>query len=151
MKEKFSNPISDLCEITTLFGNVYSDYAKKFNIHYNELACFYCLYKEGECTQKYICQEWLLPKQTVHTLCKSLMEKGLLETVAHQGDQREKRLMLTAAGKAAAAPMVEPLLAAENQAIETFGGSRTAALVKELRALQQLFAALAAHATAKER
>lgn len=138
--ENLSNPISELWETTTLFGNAYTDYAKKFNIHYNELACFYSLYKEGSCTQKHICQEWLLPKQTVNTLCKALMDKGYIETVAHDGDQREKRLILTAEGRAAAAAMVVPLLAAENKAVEAFSAARTAALVNEFRALQQLFA-----------
>lgn len=136
----FAHPIAELWEITSLFGRVYNGYAKQFNLNENELACFYSLCKAGACTQKHICEEWLLSKQTVSALCKALMNKGYVEAVPHEGDQREKLLTLTDAGRAAAEPMIAPLLAAENAAIEAFGSERAAALVHEFRALQQLLA-----------
>lgn len=133
------NPILELWATTTQFGNVYDDYVKRFNFNYNELACFYSLYVFGQCTQKQICNEWVLPKQTINTLCKSFMEQGLIQIVPHTGDKREKLLSLTDKGKEIAKPMIEPLLTIEQQTITNFGNQRITTLVDEFRALQTTF------------
>lgn len=133
------NPILELWAITTQFGNVYDDYVKRFNFNYNELSCFYSLYVFGQCTQKQICNEWALPKQTINTLCKSFMEQGLIQIVPHTGDKREKLLTLTENGKEIAKPMIEPLLDIEQQAIANFGNERALKLVKEFKAFQENF------------
>ena len=133
------NPILELWATTTAFGNVYDDYVKRFDFNYNELACFYSLYVFGECTQKQICNEWALPKQTVNTLCKSFITQGLIKIVPHTGDKREKLMTLTDKGQEIAKPMIEPLLEIEKQAIVNFGNERSLNLVKEFQAFQENF------------
>ena len=134
-----NNPILSLWATTTLFGNVYDDYIKRFHFNYNELACFYSLYVFGQCTQKQICNEWVLPKQTINTLCKSFIAQGLIEIVPHTGDKREKVLSLTDKGKQIAKPMIEPLLEIEKQAVKNFGDERMQKLVNEFQEFQLTF------------
>ena len=59
----------------------------------------------GICTQKQICDEWSLSKQTVFSICKGLIDKGLLELHQSRQDRRERLLKLTPAGLAHAMPV----------------------------------------------
>ena len=67
----------------------------------------YTLATEGSRTQKYIGEEWSLPKQTVSGTCKTLAEQGLLTFHESEQDKRERLLSLTEQGKEYAAPLVQ--------------------------------------------
>lgn len=58
--------------------SAFDQWIKQQNTNYNTLAVLYTLATEGSRTQKYIGEEWSLPKQTVSGTCKTLAEQGLL-------------------------------------------------------------------------
>lgn len=99
----------------------------KLGLGYNHYAVLYSLAsaENGQCTQKQICDEWLLPKQTVFNVCKEYKEKGWIEFSESAVDKREKIMRLTEAGKAQA----EPVWTATNQLSEKtfalFGKKKT--------------------------
>ncbi len=64
----------------------------KLGLGYNHFAVLYSLVaaENGQCTQKQICDEWLLPKQTVFNVCKEYKEKGWIEFSESAVDKREK-------------------------------------------------------------
>lgn len=89
----------------------------------------------GICTQKQICDEWSLSKQTVFSICKGLMEKGLLELHESSRDRRERLLQLTPAGITHAEPLVRRARAFGQAVFQTFGQDRAARLLAEMDAL----------------
>lgn len=58
--------------------SAFDQWIKQQNTNYNTFAVLYTLATEGSRTQKYIGEEWSLPKQTVSGTCKTLAEQGLL-------------------------------------------------------------------------
>lgn len=87
--------------------SAFDQWIKQQNTNYNTLAVLYTLATEGSRTQKYIGEEWSLPKQTVSGTCKTLAEQGLLTFHESEQDKRERLLSLTEQGKESAAPLVQ--------------------------------------------
>lgn len=80
---------------------------QKFSLNYNHFAVLYYLAgaENGQCTQKQICDEWYMPKQTVFNICKEFREKGWIEFYPSSTDKRERIMQLTNAGKLQAEPV----------------------------------------------
>ncbi|STZ64036.1 MarR family [Moraxella lacunata] len=112
-------------QITSAIHQSYSDYAKKFNLNYNELVVLQGLFCEKNCTQTHICTTWALPKQTVHNICKKYIELGLIDVLDNPADKRTKLFALNAKGREFALPIIEPLLALEQACVAEFGETRT--------------------------
>ena len=78
--------------------SAFDQWIKQQNTNYNTFAVLYTLATEGSRTQKYIGEEWSLPKQTVSGTCKTLAEQGLLTFHESEQDKRERLLSLTELG-----------------------------------------------------
>lgn len=76
--------------------SAFDQWIKQQNTNYNTFAVLYTLATEGSRTQKYIGEEWSLPKQTVSGTCKTLAEQGLLTFHESEQDKRERLLSLRA-------------------------------------------------------
>lgn len=107
----------------------------KLGLGYNHYAVLYSLAaaENGQCTQKQICDEWCLPKQTVFNVCKEYKEKGWIEFSESAVDKREKILRLTADGKAKAEPIWAATHQLSDKVFAKFGKRKT----------EQLFALMA--------
>lgn len=79
----------------------------KLGLGYNHYAVLYSLAssENGLCTQKFICDEWHLPKQTVFNICKEYKAKDWIEFSESTIDKREKIMQLTELGKRQADPI----------------------------------------------
>lgn len=69
------------------------------------------------CTQKQICEEWIMPKQTVSTILKTLEHAGYIYHSPSATDGRSKIIRLTDAGRAYIHPIVGTLLNAEHHTL----------------------------------
>lgn len=114
-----------------------NQWINKLGLSYNHFAVLYCLAnaQDGQCTQKHICDEWYLPKQTVFNICKEYKEKGWIEFSESPTDKREKILHLTQTGQAYAEPILQKTQTISEQAFAKFGDKKT----KQLFALMQEF------------
>lgn len=137
--ETHKTQLAVLADIGTALDDAFTDYAKAQGVPLSELQVLYSLYTHESQTQKQIGDEWALPKQTVHTLCKALIEKNYVAIVPHDGDKREKRLMLTVSGRVWAQTVVQPLLDLERETEQLFGAARLQKLIDEFTVLQQVF------------
>ncbi|OOR98087.1 MarR family transcriptional regulator [Haemophilus paracuniculus] len=114
---------------------------EKWGLGYNHFAVLYSLAsaEQGQCTQKQICDEWYLPKQTVFNICKAYKEKGWIEFYESPTDKRERLMRLTEQGK----PHVLPIYHASEQLSERvftkFGKKKTAQLFALLSELGELY------------
>ncbi len=76
--------------------HLYEQWAKRFDLTSHAMFVLYCIAQgEGRCTQKQICEQLLLPKQTVHTILNGFERKGWLVRQVMELDKRNKNLMLT--------------------------------------------------------
>lgn len=103
------------------FRGVYSTWSKKHGISYNEMLVLYTIRDHGFCTQKQICDSYLLPRQTMNNVIRDMRERGLLTISSENCVGREKAFVLTDSGRAYAAPLLDSLNKIEKQAIERIG------------------------------
>lgn len=57
---------------------VYADWSRRHNINYNEMLVLYTIRENGYCTQKQVCDNYLLPRQTIHNVISRMREQGYL-------------------------------------------------------------------------
>ena len=57
---------------------VYSMWAKNNNVSYNRMLVLYTIREFGFCTQKQICDSYLLPRQTVNHVISEMKKDGIL-------------------------------------------------------------------------
>ncbi len=117
--------LGDMNQAIIKFRGVYSAWSKKHNISYNEMLVLYTIRDNGFCTQKQICESYLLPRQTMNYVMNDMRARGLL-AVSRDNDLthragREKRFVLTEKGKEYAGPLLDSLTKIERQAVERIG------------------------------
>lgn len=114
---------------------------KKMGLNYNHFAVLYSLATSpnGQATQKQICDEWLLPKQTVFNICKSYKEQGWILLNESSGDKRERPIQLSEVGKQRAEPLVKTMNQLSEQVFFQFGEEKTDQLFALLTEFSQIF------------
>ena len=112
------------------FRGVYAAWSKKHEISYNEMLVFYTIRDNGFCTQKQICDSYLLPRQTMNHVFAKLCADGIIEVSAEYSAGREKAFVLTERGQAYAEPLTASLNLVEEKAIELMGTERIQAMTR---------------------
>ena len=87
-RDQFMNQLDQLGMRISHIDSAFDQWIKQQNTNYNTFAVLYTLATEGSHTQKYIGEEWSLPKQTVSGTCKTLAEQGLLTFHESEQDKR---------------------------------------------------------------
>ena len=112
------------------FRGVYAVWSKKHEISYNEMLVFYTIRDNGFCTQKQICDSYLLPRQTMNHVFTKLCADGIIEASSEHGTGREKAFILTDKGRTYAAPLMDSLNRVEEKAIELMSEERICAMTE---------------------
>ena len=112
------------------FRGVYAAWSKKHEISYNEMLVFYTIRDNGFCTQKQICDSYLLPRQTMNHVFAKLCEDGIIEVSSEHSIGREKAFILTDKGRTYAVPLIDSLNRVEDKAIELMGRERIRAMTE---------------------
>ena len=88
-----------------------------FSVSKSAMMIIWSLYDFGRpCTQKEICNDWLVNKQTVNSAAKKLAEEGIIDIAPSPENSREKLLIFTEKGKFLAMRTVRKLIEAERNA-----------------------------------
>lgn len=103
---------------------VYSQWAKRMGVNYNRMLVFYTIRDYGYCTQKQMCDQYLLPRQTMNNIVTALCREGLLTEDPARRQGREKVYILTEAGADYSARHLASLNAVEERAAQIFGTER---------------------------
>lgn len=119
------------------FRGWYAAWAKAHGISYHELLVLYTIRDQGYCTQKQICDSYLLPRQTMNHVFLDLRKRGLLEPSPQHGVGREKAFVLSAQGEEYARPLLESLNRVEQRTLDTFGKERIRAMAQDVLAYGQ--------------
>ena len=75
---------------------VYSVWAKKNKVSYNRMLVLYTIREYGSCTQKQVCDSYMLPRQTVNHVITEMRKEGILAVSEEMSRGKEKALVLTA-------------------------------------------------------
>lgn len=121
MKKEYWEQVSALGRYFGQINELYNIWAKQHGLSYNKLAVFYTLVSQGSATQRQICQEWGISKQTLSTICKELEKEGIITSVVIPQDKREKQIQFTEAGSAMIAPLIKELQVLERNTLKIIG------------------------------
>lgn len=110
------------------FRGIYSLWSSTFGISYHEMLVLYTIREHGFCTQKQICDSYLLPRQTMNNVISGLRNQGILEVNPALNIGREKAFVLTEYGTAHMAPILKALNDFEIRAVELLGAEKLEAL-----------------------
>lgn len=83
---------------TSKMDGLYYLWGKKTGISENMLTLMYALNDDETHTQKQICEQFSIPKTTINTIVKDLIEKGLI-TFENGENLKEKNIALTKKGR----------------------------------------------------
>lgn len=119
---------------------LYSDFAKQEGISYNKSAILISIFDYEEVTQRKICAEWGLPKQTVSTLCKSFEQDGFIAYKATSNDNREKYLVMTEKRRTEFQSLMNKLNAVESYAFQKMGKEQVELMLNGMKQFSQAFA-----------
>ena len=114
------------------FRAIYFEWSRRHNISYHEMLVLYTIRENGYCTQKQICDNYLLPKQTIHNIISNMRENGILIYDESLSVSREKVFVLSEKGRKYAAPFLESLDLVESGAMEILGKEKLNKLIELL-------------------
>lgn len=119
---------------------LYEDWAKKRGISYFELLTILSVTEaQTPCTQKDICDQWILPKQTVNSVLANLVKRGWVRLSPSPKDRRNKEILLTGEGKIAAAKIAGDLQEKENAVWLKLGKKRADEMLENTAIYNQYF------------
>ena len=124
--------INDVNKAIIQCRGVYSAWSSAHGISYHEMLVLYTIREYGYCTQKLICDSYILPKQTIHNTISAMRENGTLVYDAEKSRGREKAFVLTEKGRAYAAELLRSLGVIEEHALAELGKEKLRTLTELL-------------------
>lgn len=129
----FKKYISDFNNILKENGDLYKGLAKEFGMSDCAFWIIYQLRYEGAClTQSEICSDFYVPKQTVCSAIKKLINDGCIEFV-EGSNKRSKPICLTDKGVRLAERTVDKLIRAELNTIKELSEDERNSLLSIMR------------------
>ena len=139
MDKKVRKQSIRFCDIIKQISGIYEGYAKSIGLSYTSLYALHLVYLTENCTQKYICEQLFLPKQTVNSIVTLFRRQGLVEMMELPEDRRHKAICLTAKGKEYAEQVLPNIDAAETRSIEQFDSTERMVLLRLMEKYAQTF------------
>jgi len=102
--------------INKLDGLYYS-IAKQIGVHENEFVLLYALSDGKRHTQRRICDDWQVPRTTIHSVTQKFVKLGYIELVPT--GHKEKELLLTEDGTAYLTVIFSDVFKAESNAFKS--------------------------------
>lgn len=111
------------------WDSVYEEYAKSVGLSYTSLLILYEIYEVENCTQKILCEDCFMPKQTVNAVVTSFYKKGWIRLEEMAQDRRNKTIHLTEKGLNDTREILENVKENENRAMEQLSESERETLM----------------------
>lgn len=132
MKKESLNLYNDINRAIIKCRGIYSAWSVAHGISYHKMLVIYTIREFGFCTQKQICDSYLLPRQTMNNVIKGMRENGLLTYSREHSLGREKAFVLSDKGVEYVAPLLTSLDALESGALKQLGREKMAMLMQLL-------------------
>ena len=109
MENMTSDPLALFNQLYKEMDEIYHQYAKRQGISDTALWLLYSLYEDGAgYTQRELCSAWHYPPQTINSALKNLVNQGYIQLKPVEGNQKNKRIVLTEAGKELMREVISP-------------------------------------------
>lgn len=128
MNKESLKAVNDINRAIIKARGIYSEWSARHGISYHEMLVLYTIREFGFCTQKQICDSYLLPRQTMNNVITRMRKDGLLEYSSVHSIGREKAFVLSEKGTGYIAPLLASLEGMETGALELLGDERLAML-----------------------
>lgn len=140
MDGKIKEQLRDYYSYWLGMNDMYEKWAKTKELSLNSLFILYALANtEGVCTQKRICDEWQMPKQTVNTILKHFEKEGKVMICTQSTDKRNKEIFFTAEGEKFADLILEELYCFEKKVMKKLGKENCDIFLKMNRLFLETF------------
>lgn len=100
---------------------VYSMWAKRNKVSYNRVLVLLTIREYGFCTQKQVCDSYLLPPQTINHVIAEMKKEAILEIDKDRQRGKEKTFVLTESGEEYAEKILHSLDIMEERAAKQLG------------------------------
>ena len=117
MDDKNSKPIRAYCACLHEWNASYEDYAKSVGLNFTSLSILSALYDTENCTQKMLCEQCFLPKQTVNAAVTTFYKKGWIQMQELPEDRRNKTIHFTEEGQCEAERILQKVHESEQAAM----------------------------------
>lgn len=121
MERESLNLLNGLNRAIIKFRGIYSQWSSEHSISYHEMLVLYTIREHGYCTQKQICEQYILPKQTINNVIVAMRKAGILILDDSHSKGKEKAFILSRQGETYAAPFLKSLDTVEDHALEQLG------------------------------
>ncbi len=130
MEHMTNDPLALFNQLYKEMDEIYHQYAKRRGISDTALWLLYSLYEDGAgYTQRELCSAWHYPPQTINSALKSLVNQGYIQLKPVEGNQKNKRIVLTEAGNELMREVIFPLIQAEKRTFQRLEKSERDALL----------------------
>ncbi len=117
---------------------IYTEYAKMKGITYNRLMVYYALNLYAPCSQKSIVKNWGISKQTLNTIIKDMVNKGLINLEAGK-NKKEKSIHLTKHGETEIKNIIAELMDIESESMMIFSDDEIITTIKNIGRMTDRF------------
>ena len=121
MNDKIQILSSELNRAIIKYRGAYSAWAKSHGISYNKMLVIFTAMENGFCTQKNICESYLLPKQTINHVFVTMINEGELIEYPEKNVGKEKAYRLTEKGIEITTPLLNSVRTIEERAALNMG------------------------------
>jgi DNA-binding MarR family transcriptional regulator len=129
-----SELVNEYCYLFRELNIQYDVYAKSVGLSYDSALVLSILYgHEDGCTQKDICDETFLTKQTVNSIITSLLKQGFVKLTEVENNRRMKIIQFTEDGAKYAEGIVPKIKYAENKAMDSLTTGERETLIATTR------------------
>lgn len=118
MDDRISKAIQDYGACLQEWNAAYEAYAKSVELNFTSLSILSALYEIENCTQKKLCEQCFLPKQTVNTAVTAFYKKGWIRMEELPEDRRIKTIHFTEKGRREAQRILHKVRDSERQAMK---------------------------------
>lgn len=118
MEPDYSTQINEFSTYLHEWNASYEDYAKSVGLSFTSLTILCAIHRTEQCTQKLLCEQCFLPKQTVNATVSSFYKKGWIRLEELPEDRRNKTIHFTELGHAEAERILSKVRQSEQQAME---------------------------------
>lgn len=117
MGSELQAQISEYCSYLHEWNASYEEYAKSVGLSYTSLSILSAIYSTENCTQKHLCEQCFLPKQTVNAAVTVFYKKGWIRLEELPEDRRNKTIHFTELGQKEAERIMQKVRQSEQQAM----------------------------------
>ncbi len=95
----------------------YEEYARSVGLSFTSLTILSAIHRTKNCTQKLLCEQCFLPKQTVNAAVTAFFKKGWIKLEELPEDRRNKTIHFTRLGRKEADKILQKVKQSEQEAM----------------------------------